>query len=135
MKNAFYYLLIVVGILSYWQLEVFDYVFFGKEIPNKEITNGLMPAWMQIFCIFIIIIPLLFALLSILCSECKIFRTVSLVYAGLFGILNAYHFLDQLGKGLDNFMQPVLLAVILAVNVVLFVNLLKNCKCCKKEVA
>lgn len=135
MKNAFYYLLIVVGIVLHTQYEVLEYVFFGKEIPTDTPASGLLPAWMQIFCILVIITPLLFAFLSTLCSECKVFTTVSLVYSGLLGLLNAYHFLDQLGKGLDNFMQPVLLAVILAVNVVLFVNLLKSCKCCKKEVA
>ena len=129
MKSSLLWMLLVVALVLHMEYEAAEFVFFSK--PLKTDGEGVLPTLVQVFSILVMIVPLMMALVHLVCAP-KWFVTVSLVYSGLLGVLNVYHLVETLGNGFDNFLQIVLLTFVLFINGVLIKSLLADRKasCC-----
>jgi hypothetical protein len=121
-KIAFCWLLIVVALAYHVQYEMSG-LFFGKDIKSPEAT-GEMPYSLHYFNIAVTIIPLFFALLTPFVNH-KIFVIVSLVYAVLFLLLNAFHFIATGMEDISNLSQMTLLTFVATANVLLVLSINK----------
>lgn len=121
-KIAFCWLLIVVALAYHVQYELSG-LFFGKNIKSPEAT-GEMPYGLHYFNIAVTIIPLFFALLTVFVNH-KIFVIVSLVYAILFLLLNAFHVVTTGIEDVSNLTQMTLLTFVALANILLVLSINK----------
>lgn len=121
-KITFCWLLIIVALAYHVQYEMSG-LFFGKDIKSPEAT-GEMPYFLHYFNIAVTIIPLFFALLTLFVNH-KIFVMVSLVYAVLFLLLNAFHVIATGIEDISNLSQMTLLTFVTVANVLLVLSINK----------
>lgn len=98
-------------------------LFFGKDIKSSEAT-GEMPYFLHYFNIAVTIIPLLFALLTPFVNH-KIYVIVSLVYAFLLLLLNAFHVVATGVEDIFYLSQMTLLTFVTIANVLLVLSINK----------
>ncbi|REG98959.1 hypothetical protein [Flavobacterium aquicola] len=121
-KITFCWLLIVVALAYHVQYEMSG-LFFGKDIKSPEAT-GEMPYFLHYFNIAVTIIPLFFALLTPFVNH-KIFVMVSLVYAVLYLLLNAFHVIATAMEDIFNLSQMTLLTFVAVTNILLVLSINK----------
>lgn len=129
MKSSLLWLFLVVGLVLHVQYEAAEYVFYSKALSTEG--DGTLPVFFQVFNLLVLVIPLIMAVVHLVCAP-KWFITISLIYAGLFVLLNVFHLVETVGKGFDNFLQIILLTLVLVVNGLLVKSLLGDRKtaCC-----
>ena len=121
-KITFCWSLIIIGFIFHTQYELSG-LFFGEDIKMPK-ADGEMPYSAHYFNILVHIIPLFFALLTLFFNN-KIFKIVSLMYAGLLLLLNVFHLVATGAENIFNLSQMFLLTFITVVNILLTVSINK----------
>ncbi|MDR0743872.1 MAG: hypothetical protein LBF05_05910 [Tannerella sp.] len=125
LKTAFYWLLLGICFLTHNVLHMYG-LFYDVDIRLPDAT-GEIPLGTQLFNTVIFTVTFLMALLSIQLSG-KGFRWFSLVWSGLFLLLNIFHLAATAFVEAFDLSQVCLLTFVLAVNVLLTGALWKGLK-------
>jgi hypothetical protein len=125
MKTAFYWLLLGICFVTHTLLHIYG-LFYGADIRLPEAT-GEVPTGAQAFNTVIFTVTFLIALLSVNLSG-RGFRWFSLVWSGLFFLLNIFHLGATVFVEAFDLSQVCLLTFVLAVNALLTVTLWKSLK-------
>lgn len=116
---SFLWLLIVIGYIFHSTYHLSEAV-FGVDIKLPNAT-GEVPIVMYVIRIVLEIFTLTLVLLT-LYSTGKVFRWFSFVWASILGVLNAFHLGETIMGHPGELSQLVLLAFILATNVLLVIE-------------
>ncbi|MDR0505963.1 MAG: hypothetical protein LBH32_03975 [Dysgonamonadaceae bacterium] len=122
-RISFYWLLMGVCFILHNLLHLFG-LFFGENItlPN---TTGEVPLFVQVFNTVVMTGTFVMALLAANLNG-KGFNWFSLVWSGLFLLLNASHLYETLFIEKFDVSQAVLLTLVLVINVLLILALWKG---------
>lgn len=110
------WVLFLVGMAMHMLLGMIP-LFAGESIATEEMTADQLPGmtWMMTF---MVVIPMVLAcLVLITCSN--VFRWVNFVFAAIYVLLNAYHWIGHLGMAGQAPYQVLLLLVVLVLSVIL----------------
>ncbi len=121
-KVILMWLLVAVGICIHSLMEMSElaYVAQGETAPKPK----TIPVMFHIIWITALILPYIFSFISSL-TQAKTFKWISLVYAGLLGLLNLFHISEPLSVKPVNISQILLLVTVEVINVILFFYILK----------